>query len=79
MADTVNNEHLLQLVERCERLEAEKADVAEAIKELKAEVKGHGYDLKPFNAVIARRKKDRDEVLNEDAMLEMYEAALGGN
>ena len=72
---------LRQLIERRERLEAVKADAAEDIKELNAEVKGMGYELPIFNAVIARRKKDRDEVDHFDAMLRTYEteAAVGGN
>jgi len=72
-----NDNQLKALVERRERLEAEKADAAEAIKELNAEVKAMGYDLPIFNTVIARRKKDRDAVAEADAVLEMYEAALG--
>ena len=73
-----NDNQLKALVERRERLEAEKADAAEAIKELNAEVKAMGYDLPIFNTVIARRKKDRDAVAEADAVLEVYEAALSG-
>ena len=73
-----NDNQLKALVARRERLEAEKADAAEAIKELNAEVKAMGYDLPIFNIVIARRKKDRDAVAEADAVLEVYEAALSG-
>lgn len=69
---------LKALTERRERLEAEKQDAADAIKDLNAEVKSLGYDLPTFNTVIKRRKRDRDEVAEEDAMIEMYEAALEG-
>lgn len=69
---------LKALTERRERLEAEKQDAADAIKDLNAEVKSLGYDLPTFNTVIKRRKRNRDEVAGEDAMIEMYEAVLEG-
>jgi len=68
---------LRQLVERIERLEAEKKDVADQIKEVMAEAKGRGYDVKVLRKVIALRKRDRDDVAEEEAVLEMYKAALG--
>jgi uncharacterized protein (UPF0335 family) len=64
-----------QYIERRQRLEAEKQDAADNIKELNAEIKGNGHDLKAFNLVIARAKRNRDDVLNEDAFVEMYEEA----
>ena len=75
MTDTTQ---IKALIERRERLEAEKQDKADDIKELNAEVKGLGHDMKAFNIVIARRKRDRDDLLNEEAMVELYEDALGG-
>lgn len=69
---------LKALTERRERLEAEKQDAADAIKDLNAEVKSLGYDLTTFNTVIKRRKMDPDKVAEADAILEMYEAVLEG-
>ena len=69
---------LKALTERRERLEAEKQDAADAIKDLNGEVKSLGYDLPTFNTVIKRRKMDRDKVAEADAILEMYEAELAG-
>ncbi|MCX7645840.1 MAG: DUF2312 domain-containing protein [Rhodobacteraceae bacterium] len=68
---------LRQIVERIERLEAEKKDVADQIKEVLAEAKGRGYDVKVLRKVIALRKRDRDDLAEEEAVLEMYKAALG--
>jgi uncharacterized protein (UPF0335 family) len=68
---------LRQLVERIERLEAEKKDVADQIRDVMAEAKGRGYDVKVLRKVIALRKRDRDDVAEEEAVLEMYKAALG--
>jgi uncharacterized protein (UPF0335 family) len=72
----INNEQLLQLVERIERLEEEKAEIANDIKEIYIEAKGSGFDSKVLKRIVALRKKDRDEVAEEEAILETYKAAL---
>lgn len=68
---------LRQLIERYEHLEAEKKDIAEQQKEVMAEAKGRGYDTKVMRKVIALRKRDKDDIAEEEAILEMYKAALG--
>ena len=78
MTDGTNGAELRAIIERIERLEAEKQDAAEAQKEVYAEAKGTGYDSKIIRMIVARRKRSRDELAEEAAVLEMYEAALGG-
>jgi uncharacterized protein (UPF0335 family) len=68
---------LLQFIERCEQLNNEKAEIAEAIKETMAEAKGRGYDTKIMRVIIALRKKTPDEIAEEEATLDMYKTALG--
>lgn len=68
---------LRQFVERYERLEAEKKDIAEQQKEVLAEAKGRGYDVKVLKKLIALRKRDSSEVSEEEAILELYKQALG--
>ena len=68
---------LRQFIEQYEGLEAEKKDVAERQKELMAEAKARGYDTKVMKKVIALRKRDRDDIAEEEAILDMYKAALG--
>ncbi len=68
---------LRQFVERVERLEAEKKDIAEQIKEVMAEAKGRGYDTKVLRKLITLRKRDRDDIAEEEAVLELYKEALG--
>lgn len=68
---------LRQFIEQFEQLDAEKADIAERQKELMAEAKARGYDTKVMRKVIALRKRDKDDVAEEEAILEMYKAALG--
>jgi uncharacterized protein (UPF0335 family) len=68
---------LLQFVERYERLEEDRKEAADRQKEVLAEAKGRGYDTKVLRKVIALRKRDRDDIAEEEAILEMYKAALG--
>jgi len=73
----VTADELRQFVERYERLEAEKKDIAEQQKEVMAEAKGRGYDTKVLRKVVALRKRDKDDIAEEEAVLEMYKEALG--
>ena len=68
---------LRQFIERYERLEAEKKDIADQQKEVMAEAKGRGYDTKVMRKVIALRKMDADERAELDAVTQMYLDALG--
>jgi len=68
---------LRQFVERYERLEAEKKDIGGQQKEVMAEAKGRGYDTKAMRKLIAMRKREPDEIAEEDAVLEVYKEALG--
>ncbi len=68
---------LRSFIERYERLEEEKKEVAEQQKEVMAEAKGRGYDVKVIRKIVALRKRDKDDIAEEEAVLEMYMAALG--
>lgn len=73
----VTASELRQFVERFERLEAEKKDITEQQKEVMAEAKGRGYDVKVVRKVLALRKRDKDDIAEEQAVLSMYCEALG--
>ncbi len=73
----VTADELRQFIERYERLETEKKDIADQQKEVMAEAKGRGYDTKVMRKVIALRKRDSDDIAEEEAVLEMYKSALG--
>ena len=73
----VTAEELRQFIERIEQLESEKKDIAEQIKEVFAECKGRGYDVAVVRTLIRIRKRDKDDIAEEEAILEMYKAALG--
>ena len=70
-------DELRQFIERLERLDQEKKDLAEQSKEVMAEAKGRGYDTKVIRKVIALRKREPDDIAEEEAVLEMYKEALG--
>jgi uncharacterized protein (UPF0335 family) len=74
---SVTADELRQFIERWEQLESEKKDISEQQKELMAEAKGRGYDTKVMRKIIAERKRDASELAEENAILEMYRAALG--
>ncbi len=73
----VTADELRQFIERIERLDAEKKDIAEQQKEVMAEAKGRGYDTKVMRKLIALRKRDDNDIAEEEAVLEMYKEALG--
>jgi len=72
----VTADELRQFIERIERLDAEKKDLAEQQKEVMAEAKGRGYDTKVIRKVVALRKRDQNDIAEEEAVLEMYKEAL---
>jgi uncharacterized protein (UPF0335 family) len=77
VSTTVAAAELRQLIERYEHLDAEKSDLADQMKEVMAEAKGRGYDTRVLRKLIAMRKRDRNELAEEEAVLEMYRQALG--
>ncbi|MGB1494814.1 MAG: DUF2312 domain-containing protein [Paracoccaceae bacterium] len=75
----VTAEELRQFVERFERLEIEKKDIADQQKEVLAEAKSRGYDTRIMRKIVSLRKRDLEEVAEEEAVLSMYKTALGMN
>lgn len=77
MDDPVQGDQLKSIVERIERLEEEKKTIADDIKEVYAEAKGTGYDVKVLRQVVALRKRDLDERRESEAILDLYMQAVG--
>lgn len=78
--DTLNQaaqSQLKSIVERIERLNTEKDEISEQIKEVYQEAGGNGFDKAAIRKIIARRKRDRAKVQEEDAILDLYLSALG--
>jgi uncharacterized protein (UPF0335 family) len=77
MTTDIAGAQLLAFIERIERLEADKADIAEDIKEVYAEAKGTGFEAKIIRKLIALRKMDRDTLQEQTELLRIYGAAIG--
>lgn len=73
----VATDELRSFIERFERLDAEKKDIADQQKEVMAEAKSRGYDTKAMRKLVALRKKEPHVLSEEEAVLEVYREALG--
>ncbi|MEI4470701.1 DUF2312 domain-containing protein [Frigidibacter sp. MR17.24] len=76
-AYNVTADELRQFIEQYEHLEAEKKDIAEQQKDVMSEAKARGYDTKVMKKIIALRKRDKNDIDEEEAILELYKTALG--
>lgn len=74
---SVAADQLKSIIERIERLEEEKAGIAGDIKDVYAEAKANGFDVKVLRKIISIRKRDHAEREEEEAILELYMQALG--
>jgi len=70
-------ERLRSFVERVERLEEEKKALSDDIKEVYAEAKGEGFDVKIMRQIVRLRKMDKADYQEAEAMLELYKRAMG--
>jgi uncharacterized protein (UPF0335 family) len=73
----MNKDLLLSIVQRIEKLNEDAAQIAADIKEIYKEALAQGYDPKYIKKCIALRKKDQDEIDEEDELMKMYREALG--
>ena len=70
-------DHLKAFVERVERLEEEKKTLSDDIRDVYAEAKANGFDVKALRSVVRLRKQDVEERKEQEAILETYLQALG--
>jgi uncharacterized protein (UPF0335 family) len=68
---------LLSFIERYESLAAEKQAVADQQKEVMAEAKSQGYDTKIIRQIVKLRKRPKDAIAEEEAILDIYKSAIG--
>lgn len=73
----VAGERLQSFIQRIERLEEEKKGIADDIKDIYAEAKGTGFDVKVVRQIVRRRRMDREMRREHDDLLDVYEQALG--
>lgn len=70
-------DQLRSIIERVERLEDDKKAISDDIKDVYAEAKGNGYDVKALRTIVRLRKQDADERQEQESILDAYKAALG--
>lgn len=75
--NSISVEQLKAIIERIEKLEEEKAGIASDIKDIFAEAKGNGYDVKTIRKVLSLRKQDAAERDEAEYLLDTYKRALG--
>jgi uncharacterized protein (UPF0335 family) len=76
-AFAVTAAELRQFIEQYERLEAERSEIMELQKDVMAQAKSRGYHTKVIRKLVAERKRDRDDVVEEQAIMDLYREALG--
>ena len=77
MSKSVAGEELKAFIERIERLEEEKAALAGDLRDVYSEAKANGFDTKIMRKIVSLRRKDHAERQEEEAIMELYLAALG--
>lgn len=73
----IDNEQLMTIIERIEKLNEDTANIAADIKEIYSEAKSAGFDPKYIRQMIRLRKLDPDELDEQDELMKMYRGALG--
>ncbi|MBN8813548.1 MULTISPECIES: DUF2312 domain-containing protein [Sphingomonas] len=77
MSDSISAEQLRLLIERIERLEEEKKGIADDIKDVYAEAKATGFDVKTMRSIVRLRKMEKHHRDEAEMLLETYKQALG--
>lgn len=78
MTESISAQQLRTFIDRIEQLEADKAGIADDIREVYGEAKALGYDAKIIRKVVAIRKRKADDVREEQELLDIYLAAIEG-
>ncbi|HJD58251.1 MAG TPA: DUF2312 domain-containing protein [Rickettsia endosymbiont of Ceroptres masudai] len=76
MSDIINTEDLHNTISKLENLEQEQKELADVVKDAYAEAKSKGYDIKIIKYILKLKKKDKDELAEEDSLIELYRGAL---
>lgn len=75
--EVVSSSQLRQYIEKVERLEEEKAELLDAIREVFGEAKGNGFDIKIMKQVLKMRKMKQEDLMEQEELLSLYLQALG--
>ncbi len=75
-SNLVNGKHLLSFIERVEKLEEEKRQIAEDVKDVYGEAKGTGFDVRIMRKIVSMRRQDKAKRDEEAEILDLYLAAI---
>lgn len=73
----ISGSELRQYITRAENLEEQKAEISEQIRDIMAEAKGNGYDVKIMRQLMRIRKMKKEDVAEQEELLDLYKRALG--
>ena len=76
MSEVIAVDQLKQYISKIERLESDKADISDDIKQVYDEAKANGFDTKIMKKVVRLKRMDRDSLAEEEAILDLYRSAL---
>jgi len=76
MSEVIEAEQLQQVINKLERIEQERTESSDLLKDAFNEAKSMGFDVKIIKHVLKLRKKDKDELAEEDSLIELYRGAL---
>lgn len=75
--NAINKDQIKAIIERIERMEEEKKTISDDIRDIYAEAKGNGWDVKALRTIVRMRKQDANERAEQEALLDTYMHALG--
>lgn len=77
MSEVIAKEQLEQYINKIERLEQEKSELAEEVKNIFQDASSHGFDIKAMKTILKLKKLDKAKLAEQDALLDLYRQALG--
>jgi len=77
MQEVVDSQDLINTISKLEKLEEEKRELADVTKDAYNEAKSKGYDIKIIKHILKLKKKDEDDLAEEDSLIELYRGAVG--
>jgi uncharacterized protein (UPF0335 family) len=77
MTEVIETEQLKQIINKIESLEQERQESADLLKDAFNEVKAMGFDVKIIKHILKLKKKDKDDLAEEDSLIDLYRGALG--
>ena len=77
MGEIVESEKLKQIIGKIENIEAERQEIAEQLKDTYNEAKAQGFDVKIIKHVLKLKQKDKNQLAEEESLIDLYRGALG--